>query len=143
MRYDCYAVGVALFLCVQTVYLLRLRPAGASAAWPLRAGLALCAGLGLYAPDMASPLNLVAGLYFSQLLSNTILAWTLRGQAARLFALGLTLFVGCDLCVGCFNLQLSNSLLLHLLVYLGMWAFYLPSQVLIALSALPEKEETP
>ena len=55
-------------------------------------------------------------------------------------ALGLTLFVGCDLCVGLFNARLSGSLPLHLLVYLGMWFFYLPSQVLIALSALPEKE---
>lgn len=143
VRNDHYAVGIALFLCVQTVYYLRLRKDGAPDGWPLRAGLALCAGLGLYALDMASPLNLLAGLYFSQLLSNTILAWTLRGRTARRFALGLTLFVGCDVCVGCFNLQLSNSLFLHLLVYLGMWAFYLPSQVLIALSALPRKEELP
>lgn len=143
VRNDHYAVGIALFLCVQTVYYLRLRKDGAPDGWPLRAGLALCAGLGLYALDMASSLNLLAGLYFSQLLSNTILAWTLRGRTARRFALGLTLFVGCDVCVGCFNLQLSNSLFLHLLVYLGMWAFYLPSQVLIALSALPRKEELP
>ena len=143
VRHNCYAVGVILFLCVQTVYLLRLRRTGAPAAWPLRAGLALAAGAGLYALNMASPLNLLAGLYFSQLLSNTILAWTLRGRAVRLFALGLTLFVGCDICVGLFNIQSAGSLPLHLLVYLGMWAFYLPSQVLIALSALPEKEETP
>ena len=136
VRNDRYAVGVALFLCVQTVYYLRLRRGGASAAYPLRAGLALAAGLGLYALRLASPLNLLAGLYFSQLLSNTLLAWTKKGRRWRAFAAGLTLFVGCDLCVGLFN-TLSASSLLYPAVSVGMWLFYLPSQVLIALSALP------
>ena len=54
VRNDCYILGVALFLCVQTVYFLRLRAAGAPAAWPLRAGLALGAGLAVYALCMAS-----------------------------------------------------------------------------------------
>ena len=89
---------------------------------------------------MASPLNLLAGLYFSQLLSNTILAWTRRGRRWRLFALGLTLFVGCDVCVGLFN-ALPPGSPRYFAVSIGMWLFYLPSQVLIALSALPPKEE--
>ena len=139
VRNDHYAVGIALFLCVQTVYFLRLRRAGAGSAYPLRAGLALAAGLGLYLLNMATPVNLLAGLYFSQLFSNTILAWTRSGRRWRLFALGLTLFVGCDLCVGLFN-ALSVSSPLYPAVSVGMWFFYLPSQVLIALSALPPKE---
>ena len=139
VRNDHYNLGVALFLCVQTVYYLRLRLNGASTAWLLRAGLALAAGLGLYALRLASPLNLLAGLYFSQLLSNTILAWTQRGRRWRIFAAGLTLFVGCDLCVGLFN-TLPPASPLYPAVDLGMWFFYLPSQVLIALSVLPEKE---
>lgn len=142
VRNDHYTVGIALFLCVQTVYYLRLRAAGASAAYPLRAGLALAAGLGLCALDMASPLNLLAGLYFSQLLSNAALAWTQKGRRWRLFALGLTLFVGCDICVGLFN-ALPGSHPLYPAVSVGMWLFYLPSQALIALSALPEKEDAP
>lgn len=139
VRNDCYALGVALFLCVQTVYFLRLRRAGAPAAWPLRSGLALLSGLAVYAAGMAAPLNLLAALYFSQLLSNTILAWTQKGRPWRRFALGLTLFVGCDVCVGLFNAQIPN-LTLYFFAAVGMWLFYLPSQVLIALSALPEKE---
>ena len=142
VRNDHYAVGIALFLCVQTVYFLRLRRAGAPAAYPLRAGLALGAGLGLYALGLASPVNLLAGLYFSQLLSNTILAWTRPGRPWRTFAAGLTLFVGCDLCVGLFN-ALPYASPLYPAVSVGMWLFYLPSQVLIALSALPEKEANP
>ena len=139
VRGDHYPVGVALFLCVQSVYYLRLRLSGTPAAWPLRAGLALAAGLALYALRLASPLNLLAGLYFSQLLSNTVLAWTKKGCRRRIFAAGLTLFVGCDLCVGLFNV-LSAGHPLYSAVSVGMWLFYLPSQVLIVLSALPEKE---
>ena len=85
---------------------------------------------------MATPLNLLAMFYFSQLLSNTILAWTL--PAMRIFALGLTLFVGCDICVGLFNVLPTVSPLFSA-VSVGMWFFYLPSQVLIALSAQPKE----
>lgn len=134
-----YAVGVLLFLCVQTLYFLRLRRAGAPRALWLRAGLPLLLGLGLCWLRMAAPLNLLAALYFSQLLSNTVLAWTLPGSRRRLFALGLTLFVGCDLCVGLFNSGLVSAGL-YRAASVGMWAFYLPSQVLIALSALPESQ---
>ncbi len=138
VRGDHLALGVVLFLGVQTLYLLRLRRRGAPAALWLRAGLALLLGLALYGLGMVSPLNLLAMLYFSQLLSNAILAWTM-GRSGRLFALGLTLFVCCDVCVGLFNAGLASSAL-YRFVSVGMWLFYLPSQVLIALSALPKKE---
>ena len=132
VRNDGYAVGVALFLCVQTVYYLRLRRLGAGSGWLLRTALALLIGAGLFALRMATPLNLLAGLYFSQLVSNTLLAWTARRDALPLFALGLTLF-------------LTNSGLLPpevlRFVSVGMWLFYLPSQVLIALSALPKEDD--
>lgn len=140
VRNDCYAAGIALFLCVQAVYFVRLRTAGADGAYLLRAALALGAGAGVYALHMASPVNLLAALYFSQLVSNTLLAWRLKGERWRTFALGLTLFVGCDVCVGLFN-ALPGSSPLYFAVSVGMWLFYLPSQVLIALSALPGKEE--
>lgn len=139
VRNDRYAAGIALFLCVQTVYYLRLRRMGAGAAYPLRAGLALGLGAGLYLLRLASPVNLLAGLYFSQLLSNTVLAWR-SGRPGRLFAVGLTLFVGCDVCVGLFN-ALPPGSPPYSAASVGMWFFYLPSQVLITLSALPGKEE--
>ena len=140
VRNDCYAAGIALFLCVQTVYFLRLRRAGADSGYFLRSGLALGAGLAVYALHMASPTNLLAALYFSQLASNTLLAWTLKGPRWQTFALGLTLFVGCDMCVGLYN-TLPPESPRYFAVSIGMWLFYLPSQVLIALSARPEKED--
>lgn len=139
VRNEHYVVGIALFLCVQTVYLLRLRRAGAASGYSLRAGLALGAGLAVYTLGMASPVNLLAALYFSQLVSNTLLCWTLKGRRWRIFALGLTLFVGCDVCVGLFN-TLPPGSPQYFAASVGMWLFYLPSQVLITLSALPEKE---
>jgi len=66
-------------------------------------------------------------LYFSQLVSSTLLAWSVRRW---IFAAGLTLFVCCDLCVGMFNLGILRAF-----SSVGMWLFYLPSQVLIVLSA--------
>lgn len=136
---DGYLFGVAIFLAVQTVYLLRLRQGESNGAYWLRGGLALLMGLVLEWVNMATPLNLLAGLYFSQLLSNAILAWTLQGHLWRLFALGLTLFAGCDLCVGLVNSGLA-AFELERVASVGMWLFYLPSQVLISLSALPKQE---
>ena len=141
VRNDHYALGIALFLCVQAVYALRLCAGGAGSAFVLRAALALGAGLGAWAAGLTALVELLAALYFSQLLSNALLAWTLRGERRRAFALGLTLFVGCDVCVGLFNV-LPPSSPRHFAVSVGMWLFYLPSQVLIALSTLPEKERS-
>lgn len=140
IRSERLMLGVALFIGVQAIYLLRLYKAGAGAAVPLRLMLILVMLAILFWMDVASPLTLLALFYFSQLLANTILAWGIPRM--RRFALGLILFVGCDVCVGLFN---SPDLFpgLTSLVSVGMWFFYLPSQVLIALSAMPEKELSP
>lgn len=134
-----YALGVLIFLGAQSIYLVRLRLAAGKSWWLLRAGIPLLVGLAMYLLGQAAPLNLLAGLYFSQLLVNTVLAWTLPGPRWRVFALGLTLFVGCDLCVGAFNSPGLVPAGLYAFARVGMWLFYLPSQVLISLSALPEK----
>ena len=131
-------LGVSLFLCVQILYFLRLHRAGGPSKllW-LRFVLAVVFTLApVLIPSMPTPLNFLAMLYFSQLLSNTILAWTL--PAMRTFALGLTLFVGCDICVGLYN-AFALPPVVYFLISIGMWFFYLPSQVLIALSALPKE----
>ena len=126
-------LGLCLFLVVQTLYLLRLRRMGSESRVGLRCILALAMGLAVTALDMLSVLNLLVALYFSQLLSNTILAWIAR---KRVFAIGLTLFVCCDICVGLFNLGI-----LYPVALVGMWLFYLPSQVLIVLSGKEASHE--
>lgn len=126
--------GLILFLAVQSLYLIRLRRAGAAPHFRLRSMLALLLGGAVFVFRLASPLNLLTALYFSQLLSNAILAW----QAKKwLFGAGLTLFACCDICVGMYNLNLFHSF-----ASVGMWLFYLPSQVLIVLSAREVFHET-
>lgn len=137
VRGDHLIAGVALFLCVQGLYALRLRRFGCPPALPLRLGLAGAFLAAAALLRLFTPLNALAALYFSQLLSNAVLA--LRRE--RRFGAGLALFVGCDLCVGLFNLAPAGAV--YSLAAVGMWLFYLPSQVLIALSALPKKEVSP
>ncbi len=127
VRGDHLILGVALFLVVQTLYLIRLRRMGSQSHYWLRSMLVLLLGVAVFAFSLVSWLNLLVALYFSQLLSNAILAWSARKW---LFAVGLTLFVCCDICVGMFNLGILYSF-----ASVGMWLFYLPSQVLIVLSA--------
>lgn len=140
VRGDHLIAGVALFWCVQGLYALRLRRMGAPLALPARLLAALAAVLLLLPVRLLSPLNVLALIYFSQLAVNTALAWRL--PAGRLFALGLTLFMGCDICVGLFNV-LPASAALYPFVSFGMWMFYLPSQTLITLSARPKKKVSP
>lgn len=133
VRGDHLILGVVLFLCVQLLYALRLRRADGPIAPGLRVVLAALLLLPpCLIPSLRSPLNFLALFYFSQLLSNTVLAWRL--SSLRVFALGLALFVGCDICVGLFNILPAAGPLFSA-VSVGMWFFYLPSQVLIALSA--------
>lgn len=136
---DYYILGILIFLGAQIVYLARLYRSSGKWFWLLRLLLPLVIGLLFLLMDMALPMNLLAGLYFSQLLVNMLQAWLMRGRKWRIFAVGLSLFIGCDLCVGIFN---TGNLFPEWLVsfaVIGMWLFYLPSQVLIVLSALPEK----
>ena len=126
-----WPAGILLFLCVQTVCLIRLRLWGAPSALPLRAGLTLLSGLILYLTGQATLLNLLASLYFAQLLSNTLLAWHLRRFR---FAAALTLFVCCDVCIGLYHTLPLSPVWAHVTA-LGMWLFYLPAQVIFVLCA--------
>lgn len=114
-------LGVCLFLAVQALYALHIRrDTRGTLCARIAAPLLLWAAL--WAMHMATALNLLAGAYFPQLLCNMALAW----RKDKVLAAGLTLFVGCDVCVGLWNLaDVAGA---------GMWAFYLPSQVLIAIS---------
>lgn len=127
VRGDHLGIGVALFLVVQSIYLVRLRKMGAGTAIWLRVLLPLLFGITLVFLRAANPLFLLVALYFSQLVSNTVLAWRTKRW---MYAVGMTLFIFCDICVGMFNIGLALSFSSK-----AMWLFYLPSQVLIVLTA--------
>lgn len=132
IRNDRYILGTLLFICVQALYALRLTRAGAGAAQRLRLLLAAVCLCVLHMAGLSTPLNALAAVYFSQLLANTVLAWRLPRM--RFFPLGLTCMTCCDICVGLCNLP-SVVPVCSPAAFIGIWLFYLPSQVLIALSA--------
>lgn len=86
-------------------------------------------------------------LYFLNLCLNAVEAYTLSRPSREswhseavtekvrpIFAVGLILFICCDICVGLWNLYPPLPPLLREFVRVGIWFFYLPSQVLIVLS---------
>ncbi len=130
-----YALGLLLFCGVQGLYLLRIsRANGGRTLWGARLVLCLLSPALLAVLGRLTGENLLALIYFSNFLCNVALAVRLPRGWGRQFALGLTLFLCCDVCVGIFQ---SPGLLppaLEAFASLGMWLFYLPGQVLIVLS---------
>lgn len=140
VRDDHYVLGVCLFLVVQGLYALRLyfwRGRFSPLVW-LRLALVLLWGIFSFIEPTLFSLW-CAALYFLNLCLNTIEAWTLKlkfhgGPPSSRFAWGLLLFICCDICVGLWNVSLFLPAPLAEFSRVGMWLFYLPSQVLIVLS---------
>lgn len=130
-----YALGVLLFCGVQALYLVRIvRHPGGRSLWGLRIALFLLALLVLHGLGLLIPLNILALFYFTNFLCNALASLGCRGRNMGLFSVGLWLFLCCDLCVGLFQSPELISPGLESFVRVGMWLFYLPAQVLIALS---------
>ncbi len=137
-----YLAGILLFLVVQSLYLLFLRRKTGKIWLPFRLACIAAVTLAVCLTDLRSALNLLAGIYFTLLVGNMIVSWVYGDKVPRLFAAGLTLFICCDLCVGGHALYWMIPDGLYAFTRIGMWMFYLPSQVLLALSMLKmEKHE--
>ena len=133
-----YAAGVLLFCGVQLCYFLRLYPKGRRSLWGARLGLFLLSLGALCALKLLTALNILALFYFSNFLCNALLSLGCPGRRARIFSAGLCLFLCCDLCVAAYQFPGSLPDAVFQAARVGMWLFYLPGQVLIALSGLPE-----
>lgn len=130
VKEDHFLPGVLLFLCMQICHLFFLHHRGAAFALPLRFGLAGILLAILLLLDLADPLTVAAAIYLSQLLSN--LALSLHPSVPGRLAVGLTLLLCCDICVGILYLPGLFPALIPA-AQVCMWSFYLPGQVLIAL----------
>lgn len=146
VRGDHLALGVAVFLLVQLCYIGRLSVSAAAAGRSraprtipvLRTLVPAALAILLFATKSASPLTLLAAVYFPQLVLSAVQATVQRN---KLFALGLWLFTCCDLCVGLSNLPAPVPEALQGPVAFLMWFFYLPSQALIVFSAPGNNEK--
>lgn len=138
-----YEIGLVTFIIAQSVYFYRLYAgrlrkifislaARVAVAAVLITVLAAVGALGLLVAECA--------IYITMLAGNLADAFVVcrNGVKNVLFAVGLLLFLGCDVCVGLYNA--GSALALELpegvvgFASYGMWAFYLPSQVLITCS---------
>ncbi len=133
-----YAVGLLLFCGVQLCYFLRLYPRCRRSLWGARLVLWAASLVGLHALELLDPLNVLALFYFSNFLCNALLSLSWRTGRGRLFSAGLFLFLCCDLCVAAYQYSDVLPAPVSAFVQVGMWLFYLPGQVLIALSGLPD-----
>ncbi len=93
----------------------------------------------------ADALSLVSLFYFANLLSNIVFAF-IDFKASPLLAIGLLLFICCDITVGLSMIDLyfdiPSDSVIYSIINPGFdlaWAFYIPSQTLLALSLLSSR----
>lgn len=133
-----YPLGIGLFCVAHLLYRGRIGREGGGARPCLLILPALCgllATLARWGADTA-----MAAVYALLLAGNVFLSWRrLHGRGGRLLAVGLTLLLCCDVCVGLHNLSGPVPAAVAAFADVGMWLFYLPSQVCVALSAAPEQ----
>lgn len=137
-----YLIGVISFCIVQTIYAVYLISISAMLSiFPrLAVFLTLIISLGLH--NMADALSIASAYSYTQLIFNTIHAFTIKDKKSDgwLLAVGLLLFLMCDTCVGLTNITLYYTNIHTLISFIqpvasfGMWLFYLPAQVLIVCS---------
>lgn len=125
---DYYEIGVFSFIIVQVTYALLIDKIinNKTSSIYIRIIIQTIGLILLALFDLINLLNVFVILYFSNLLVNTLLSYSTKN---KLFAIGLTLFVCCDICVGIHNIIQTNNAVSFLI-----WFFYLPSQVLIVLA---------
>ncbi len=144
--------AMIFFSVVQIAYFLRLyfedgNKTRRKAHLILRATL-LAAVVGVTVAVLGQSLDAVAVVsmfYYANLVLNAVFAYVSFGKNPVL-AIGLTLFILCDTVIGLSlidtYLPISESSLIYKVIYPGFdlaWAFYLPSQALLAVSLLPNR----
>ncbi|MDO4544173.1 MAG: lysoplasmalogenase family protein [Clostridia bacterium] len=136
-----FLVAVIIFSFAQLCYISRIRNRAVFISLPLTvAALMLLSSLIIGGADV---LVLAGCAYFGTLINAAVFAWLSKN---RRFALGMTLFLCCDIFVALSNsanyINIDTSFLARLPID-PIWAFYLPAQVLLAMSAKEEKNENP
>lgn len=138
-----FGAGVAVFCCAHLAWLLRYRrkaytPAAVCAVVAAGASLVLYL-LGLHNESLL----LLCALYAALILSVTVFAFRASlGRPARILVrVGMVLFLLCDVNVVLFNTLAPGPLFQAAAVL--MWFFYLPAQLLLALSCIGPSPSPP
>lgn len=143
-------IGMIFFVLVQLCYFLFLISNTKSKANQISnvvTRLILTAGIivacVLLLKDKVDFLSIISVIYFANLFVNLVFAYA-GGKKSLAFAIGLTLFILCDIIIGLQvaagdYLTISESSIVHKIIFADFniaWAVYLPSQVIIALFAI-------
>ncbi|MBE7088397.1 MAG: hypothetical protein E7370_02610 [Clostridiales bacterium] len=141
-------IGVFVFIFAQLTYFARIylvKNKFPTLSLLLRLLLFVALSIILNSLKSFNFLTAVTAFYFINLIFNAVESATLITYDKRfiLFTVGLILFICCDICVGISNL---NSVLgtkipndIKDLSFFAIWQFYMPSQLLIILSANQNK----
>lgn len=131
-----YIPGIALFCVVQTIYFLYLGVRVFAVAVRMALFFSLLAGP--LAAMESQPAVVLGALDLVLLLCNVVQAWmTKNPQVSLLFKLGITLFLCCDATLG---VQYLGPASIQPVAAFMVWNFYLPAQMLIALSYVRDKK---
>lgn len=138
-----YEIGLVTFILTQSVYLYRLyadRIKKIYVTLIVRVVIMLAIIVTFAAIGKLNLLVAECAIYITMLVGNVVDAFIVckGGLKNLLFAIGLFLFLCCDICVGLDNMgsvigaELPATLIK--VVSFSIWVFYLPSQVLITTS---------
>lgn len=152
---DSYFLGLITFSIVQMLYLIRLQ------CWRNHQGKKnpLCffllrnllfalviIGILIILRISLEKLILISIFYFVSIFFNTVdalrIGWSVQKKQFKLYAIGMVLFLLCDINVGLFNLsdfiQIEKTWFnkIYEFATIAMWMFYLPAQVMISLSGI-------
>ena len=142
--------GMIFFLGAQTLYATKLHFSQKSRVL-LRIRLTLIAVIEFIAvvilKENLDALAVVSVCYYANLIMNIVAAF-FQWRKSKLLPIGLILFILCDTVIGLQvaaggYLPIPEGSVLHNFLFIDFnlsWFFYLPSQVLIALSCLPKSE---
>lgn len=140
--------GMVFFLGAQTLYAIHLRRKRKNNVI-LLIRIALIAAIEIVAiiilGSKLDALAVVSVCYYANLFMNIVAAFT-QWQKNKLLPIGLVAFILCDTVIGLQvaaggYLPIAEGSALHSFLFMDFnlaWFFYLPSQVLIALSILPK-----
>jgi hypothetical protein len=137
--------GMICFLTAQTLYAIRLhRDNKNRVLMVVRVVLILCAEVITVAvlKENTDALAMISLAYYANLVMNIAVSFTLLHKN-KLLPIGFVLFLLCDTVIGLqmasgVYLNIPEGSMLHSMIFVGFnlaWFFYLPSQVLIALSS--------
>ena len=140
---DYYTIGLIAFIFAQAMYFIYINPKCWKISLIIRFSIfGIIAILLPFALKITEVNAFLAAFYFINLVINTIDSYIAKDKEILMFAIGLTLFVACDIFVCLYNIKdyisISNDIgtTIKRIGFIGTWIFYIPSQTLIAISPL-------